>query len=173
MLGGIAVNAMADDNSNNIYINANTGIATMSSLPTGSWMGSINAGFNIVPKYFGVEAGYNIITGNQFQNAQATTNIFDVAVKGTLPLTDTFGIYGRAGLGYGISGWTGQAQGANNLCNCNYDSNFGTYLVGAGVTFKVSEHFDLRLEDYAFLPFNNNTMIGSTNIVAFGTQYNF
>ncbi len=82
-------------------------------------------------------------------------------------------IYGRAGLGYGISGWTGQAQGANNLCNCNYDSNFGTYLVGAGVTFKVSEHFDLRLEDYAFLPFNNNTMIGSTNIVAFGTQYNF
>lgn len=34
----------ADDSA--VYLNANTGISTVSNLPSGSWVGSINAGYN-------------------------------------------------------------------------------------------------------------------------------
>ena len=84
-----------------------------------------------------------------------------------------FSLYGRAGIGYGIDGWSGTATGAPSwLCAGQYNSNYATGLVGLGGSFALSKHFDLRIEDYAFIPFSN-TMNGGINIVTFGTQYNF
>ena len=112
------------------------------------------------------------MASSQF-GATATINIFDVAVKGSLPLSEAFSLYGRAGLGYGIDGWSGTATGAPSwLCNGSYNSNYATVLVGVGGSFALGRHFDLRVEDYAFLPFGN-TMNGMVNAVAVGTQYNF
>ena len=153
------------------YINVNTGWASIHNLPTGSWAGSLNAGYNVNP-YFALEGGYNILASSQF-GATATSNIFDVAAKGTLPLSDVFSLYGRAGIGYGIDGWSGTATGSPSwLCAGQYNSNYATGLVGLGGSFALSKHFDLRVEDYAFIPFSN-TMNGGINIVTFGTQYNF
>ncbi|MBX9866105.1 MAG: outer membrane beta-barrel protein [Burkholderiales bacterium] len=153
------------------YINVNTGWASIHNLPTGSWAGSLNAGYN-VNSYFALEGGYNILASSQF-GATATSNIFDVAAKGALPLSDVFSLYGRAGIGYGIDGWSGTATGSPSwLCAGQYNSNYATALVGLGGSFALSKHFDLRVEDYAFIPFSN-TMNGGINIVTFGTQYNF
>ena len=153
------------------YINVNTGWASIHNLPTGSWAGAVNAGYNVNP-YFALEGGYNVLASSQF-GATATSNIFDIAAKGTLPLSDVFSLYGRAGIGYGIDGWSGTATGAPSwLCAGQYNANYATGLVGLGGSFALSKHFDLRIEDYAFIPFSN-TMNGGINIVTFGTQYNF
>jgi hypothetical protein len=156
---------------NPIYINLNTGVAKIYNLPTGSWAGSLNAGYNFNP-YFALEGGYNILASSQY-GATATSSIFDVAAKGTLPLSEVFSLYGRAGIGYGIDGWSGTASGTPSwLCAGQYNANYATALVGVGGSFALSKHFDLRIEDYAFIPFSN-TMTGGINIVTFGTQYNF
>jgi hypothetical protein len=154
-----------------VYINFNSGFATLANLPTGSWAGSVNAGYNF-NRAFALEGGYNVLASSQF-GATVTSNIFDVAVKGTLPLSDVFSLYGRAGVGYGIDGWSGTASGTPSwLCAGQYNANYATGLVGLGGSFALSKHFDLRVEDYAFIPFSN-TMNGGINIVTFGTQYNF
>lgn len=156
---------------NPIYLNINTGVAKIYNLPTGSWAGSLNAGYNFNSS-FALEGGYNILASSQY-GATATSSIFDIAAKGTLPLSEVFSLYGRAGLGYGIDGWSGTASGTPSwLCAGQYNANYATALVGVGGSFALSKHFDLRIEDYAFIPFSN-TMTGGMNIVTFGTQYNF
>ena len=44
----VAISAYADETTTTspVYINLNTGFATMSNLPTGSWAGAINANKN-------------------------------------------------------------------------------------------------------------------------------
>ena len=153
------------------YINVNTGIAKIYNLPTGSWSGSLNAGYNL-NQNIALEGGYNLLASSQF-GATVTSNIFDVAVKGTLPLSEAFSVYGRAGLGFGVDGWSGSASGTPSwLCDDQYNSTYGTALLGIGGSFKLSRSVDLRLEDYAFVPFSN-TMSGTINTVALGAQYNF
>ena len=162
---------LSQESASPAYINVNTGFATLDNLPTGSWSGSLNAGYNL-NQNLALEGGYNLLASSQF-GATATSNIFDVAVKGTLPLSETFSLYGRAGLGLGIDGWSGTASGSPSwFCADDYNSTYGTALLGIGGSFKLSRSFDLRIEDYAFVPFSN-TMSGTINTVALGAQYNF
>ena len=44
----VVVSVYADEatTTNPVYINLNTGFATMSNLPTGSWAGALNVGYN-------------------------------------------------------------------------------------------------------------------------------
>jgi opacity protein-like surface antigen len=163
--------ALADADSGS-YINLNTGVAKLYNLPTGEWTGNLNAGYNFSP-YFALEGGYNLFAGSQF-GVTTSTSIFDVAAKGTLPLSDIFSIYGRAGLGFGMNAWSGTLTNSANciLCNNSINNNYGLGLVGLGVSFTLSKHFDLRVEDTAYLPFQNTTT-GAINAVTGGVQYNF
>lgn len=153
------------------YINLNTGFATMQALPTGSWTANLNAGYNF-NRAFALEGGYNLFANSQF-GATTTTNIFDVAAKGTIPLSQVFNLYGRLGLGVGMDGWSGTANTANcELCQTN-SNTYMLGLAGIGGSFTLDRHFDLRLEDTMYIPFAN-TFNGSTiNAVTFGVQYNF
>mgnify|MGYP000647406695 CR=1 FL=1 len=56
-----------------------------------------------------------------------------------------------------------------------YDTMYNAYgvgLAGIGASFKLSQRFDLRIEDYALIPFQN-TYTGTANVVTGGVQYNF
>ena len=162
--------AVADDNSG-AYINLNSGFATSAYLPTGEWIGNLNAGYNF-NRYFAVEGGYNIMAGSQF-DATASTNIFDAAAKGTLPLFKDFDLYGRAGLGWGITGHSGTPNVANCvLCTQANNGNFMLGLAGAGASYELSKHFELHLEDTMYIPFTSSAT-GAINAVTFGVQYNF
>jgi hypothetical protein len=58
------------------------------------------------------------------------------------------------------------------LCTSGLSSTYGVGLAGIGASFKLSQHFDLRVEDYALVPFQN-TYTGTANVVTGGVQYNF
>ena len=61
--------------------------------------------------------------------------------------------------GYGVDGWSGTATGSPSwLCAGQYNANYASALVGLGGSFTLSKHFDLRIEDYAFIPFSNTTV---------------
>lgn len=153
------------------YININTGFATMQGLPTGSWTGNLNAGYNF-NRAFALEGGYNLFANNQF-GATTTTSIFDIAAKGTIPLSQVFNLYGRFGIGLGLNGWSGTTDTTNcELCQSN-NSTYMLGLAGIGGSFTLDRHFDLRLEDTMYVPFAN-TFTGSTiNAITLGIQYNF
>ncbi len=179
LLAGMAVSAYADnasataagDTASPAYINVNTGIAKLYNLPTGSWAGAINAGYNF-NQALAIEVGYNLLPSSQF-GTTVTENVFDVAVKGTLPLTEMFSLYGRLGVGIGNNNWSGTAPAGNCvLCTSGLSSTYGVGLAGIGASFKLSQHFDLRVEDYALVPFQN-TYTGTANVVTGGVQYNF
>ena len=180
LLAGMAVSAYADnapattvaDTASPAYINVNTGIAKLYNLPTGSWAGAINAGYNF-NQALAIEVGYNLLPSSQF-GTTVTENVFDVAVKGTVPLTEMFSLYGRLGVGIGTNNWSGTAPTTGNciLCASSLSSTYGVGLAGIGASFKLSQHFDLRVEDYALVPFQN-TYTGTANVVTGGVQYNF
>jgi hypothetical protein len=151
------------------YINVNTGVAKVYNLPTGAWSGSFNAGYSF-NRGFALEAGYNIFASSQF-DATVASNIFDVAIKGTLPLSKVFSLYGRAG----NNSWSGTSSTDGNgcsLCNNSISSNYGLALVGIGGSFRLNKHWDLRLEGSSYLPWSN-TYTGNIGVMTFGTQYNF
>lgn len=153
------------------YINLNTGFATMQALPTGSWSGNFNAGYNF-NRAFALEGGYSLFANSQF-GATTTTSILDIAAKGTIPLSEVFSLYGRLGLGWGINGWSGTVNTINCVLCQSTENNYMLGLAGVGGSFALDKHFDLRLEDTMYLPFAS-TFTGSTiNAVTFGVQYNF
>lgn len=167
----LSLSMLTNADNSGAYINLNTGVATMQALPTGSWLGNLNAGYNF-NRGFALEGGYNLFA-NQQMGATTTTNIFDVAAKGILPFSEVFSLYGRLGAGLGINGWSGQCTTPNcGLCQSN-DSTYMLGLVGIGGSFALDKSFDLRVEDSLYVPFGN-TFVGSTiNAVTFGVQYNF
>jgi len=177
---GLSLNAFASetssaipsDTTNPVYINVNTGWASLHNLPTGSWVGSVNAGYNF-NQALAIEIGDTLLPSSQF-GATVTENVVDVAVKGTLPLSEMFSLYGRLGLGVGTNSWSGTVAttGSCILCTNGQSSTYGVGLAGVGASFKLSQHFDLRVEDYGLIPFQN-TYTGAANVVIFGTQYNF
>ncbi len=177
MLSGLMVSALAvqpqAENTSGAYINANAGIGILQYLPTGSFVFSANAGYNF-NRAFAVEGGWTNLASSQF-GATAYDNFVDVAVKGTLPLSNVFSLYGRLGVGINYTSFNGTASGAGSNCLCSSQgaNNFAG-LAGIGASFALSRHFDLRLEDFMILPAGGgNTNYGNINVVSGGVQFNF
>ncbi|MDD3266777.1 MAG: outer membrane beta-barrel protein [Burkholderiales bacterium] len=159
-------------NDSNVYLNLNTGWATMQGLPTGAWTGNFNAGYNF-NRNFALEGGYNILTSSQYGSATTVTNIFDVAAKGTIPFSNLFSLYGRLGVGFGYDSWSGTANSSCGVCSAANNS-YGLGLVGVGASFALSKSFDLRIENTGYIPFTNGSFNGNyMNAVTGGVQFNF
>lgn len=169
-LASFAAESQAYDGSG-VYVNINTGVAKYQDMPVGSWMGTVNAGYSF-NKYIAAEGGYSVFASQQY-GANATTNIIDIAAKGTLPLASFLGIYGRLGVGYGINGWSGTAGSGCSLCQSNNASDYALGLAGVGVSFSLSRSIDLRVEDVLYVPFANTFAGGTINAVTGGVQVNF
>lgn len=169
ILSGITTTAFSDVppeavnqpyNGAGAYINLNAGFGTTQHISNNSFVAGASAGYNF-NRAFALEGGYTMLPTQQSGQSSAY-NIFDAAIRGTLPLSSLFSLYGRLGvaMGYSCSACTGSA-------------NYGG-LLGAGASFALSRHLDLRVEDYAFIPLNNpNNGFGNVNIVTGGVQYNF
>lgn len=173
ILCSLSMTAFADS-TNSGYINFNSGFADAANLPTGEIGFNLNAGYNF-NRGIALEGGYNIFTGSEY-GTTVSTGIFDAAVKGTIPLSNVFSLYGRMGLGYAMSNWSGSivnVDGAQcQICDKSLNSNYGIGLIGVGGSFALDRHWSLRLEDTAYIPFSN-TYNGTINAVTFGVQYDF
>lgn len=155
---------------NGAYINFNTGYAAQQFVPGGGFVASVNAGYNF-SRIFAVEGGYTGIASGQYQASQYN-NVFDVAVKGTLPLTERFSLYGRLGTGVNIMSWNGTAVNAPTwYCGQNNTTNL-LGLAGAGASFALNQHFSLQIEDTLYIPAGINTT-GQINLLLGGMQYKF
>lgn len=159
-------------NGSGAYINVNAGWGALSNLATGSFAFGASAGYNF-NRAFAVEGGWSNFASAQY-GATAFNNFYDVAVKGTLPLSKIFSLYGRLGGGINTNSISGIATGASdNFRNSNGSATFGA-LAGIGGSFVLSRHFDLRVEDYVIIPIGSGGgTFGNSNAIMGGVQFNF
>ncbi len=165
--------ATPNSNGSGAYVNLNFGLANQSYTPTGLFTTNANVGYNF-NHALAVEAGYTNLAGSEF-GATQTNNIFDVAVKGTIPFNSVFSLYGRLGGGLNYFSWGGVANVGTPGWYANQRSSVNFVgLAGIGGSFALSRHFDLRLEDTMFIPMGGgNPTVGQSNLVLGGVQYNF
>ena len=175
ILAGSTISVFADTTpsitTSGAYFNVNAGYATMQNLPTGAATLGLNAGYNF-NQALAVEGGWTGMPSQQWGWLSAY-NAYDLAVKGTLHLGDLFSLYGRLGAAVGYSTWSG-TSGSPTIYNSAGSATNLLALAGLGGSFKLSKHFDLRIEDYALIPLNQQVgSFGGANIVTGGFQYNF
>lgn len=174
LLGVIAVTTVfADDMSsvnNPVYIDANAGI--MNSIGTGtntSFATNLNVGY-MFNQYLGVEGGgfYSPVNTN---NSGFSLNYysFDGAVKGVLPLSNVFDLYGKLGLAYNTFDASASAGGFSVSSTQN---SWGA-LMGVGAQFNISHQWSLHIEDDYIAQFNAPTGIDNPNLVLAGAEFKF
>lgn len=148
------------------YIDANIGANT-------SWNSlglNADAGY-MFNKYLGLEGGLTYSPGYSYNwgpgySYNTSYWMFDGAVKGVLPLSNIFELYGKLGLA--LNNYTTTWNGCNGI-SCggpNYSgSNIGI-LVAGGAQFNLTRQWSLHVEDY--------TSTGpNPNFLMFGGQFNF
>lgn len=173
LLGLIGLSQADELTGSGAYINLNAGYGSLQYLPTGSLATTLNAGYAF-DRGFALEGGYAWLPSSQY-GASQYNNIFDVAAKGTIPLSSVFSLYGRLGAGVNFQSFSGTTNVGTpySYCQNNSLSNF-VGLAGVGGSFALSNHFDLRVEDTIYVPFGGgNQSAGATNLVLGGVQYNF
>lgn len=146
------------------YIDANIGVNT-------SWSSlalNVDAGY-MFNKYVGLEGGLTYSPGysqnfGPYGNYDSSYWMFDGAVKGVLPLSDVFSLYGKAGIAFNnySASWSANCSG----CNASYSGSNVGLLLGVGAQFALSREWSLHLEDYTSTGPNPNMFV-------FGGQYNF
>lgn len=160
-LCGLFTHAMAE-----AYLDLNLGANT-------SWntVGlNLDAGY-MFNNYIGLEGGFTYSPGYTYKwghNYSYDTSywMLDGAVKGVLPLTSIFSLYGKLGLAF--NNYSGNWYGCQGyMCGGpGYSgSNVGLLMAG-GAQFKLSRQWSLHIEDYASTGPNPNFLM-------FGGQYNF
>ena len=154
-----------------VYFNMNAGFASIQNLPTGTVALSSNVGYKF-NRGFALEAGWTGMPNEQW-GWLSSYNIYDIAVKGTIPFNNMFSLYGRLGAAVAYSAWSG-TSGSPAIYNSANSATSLVGLAGIGASFALSRHFDLRLEDYAYLPINQQVGgFGGVNVISGGFQFNF
>lgn len=175
----VITNAFAENSG--AYVNADIGFANIENWWSAGAAITVNGGYNFNP-YFATEAGITWITpitsqynqngivGNYSQNQ----SFGDIAVKGSLPLSDIFDVYAKLGLGVGYS--SSSINMVSGITNYNWNGansgwNTGMYMALGG-ELKLTQHWGVTFEDYGMMPFAGNSW-GNINVFGVGGKYNF
>lgn len=166
--------AFADNagvDSSGAYFDVGLGASNISNLPTGAATANMNWGYNF-NRGFALEAGWAAMPSSQWGMLD-NYNVYDIAAKGTIPLSNVFDLYGRLGVGAAYSSWSGTCLDPLYSTPGSAWSMVG--LVGVGVAFNLNQNFSLYLENNNYIPTTSRSSgaFGEASSVMFGFQYNF
>lgn len=153
------------------YINIDSGISFLSNSLGNEWNNSLSVGYNF-NRGLGVEAGYNLMS-EMGSGTGLTTNIFDLAVKGNIPMGEIFSLYGKTGIAYSLTSWTNSCGNSTNFC-VDKSPNSTMWLLAVGTSFNLNRWLALHVEDTVFVPFDSASSItGTINTLMGGLQIKF
>ena len=153
-----------------------TGLA--SSDKGGSNQLRLQLGYSLSPN-FAVEAGY-IDFGKVKYSASYTGGTadgtlkaggIDVSALGILPLSDSFAVFGKAG----VVAAKVKSSLSSSLLNSSASSNVVRPLLGMGVTYKLSGNMDMRAEYEHVSSLGKTATTGkmTDNMLSLGMAYHF
>jgi OmpA-OmpF porin, OOP family len=133
-------------------------------------------------RYFGLEGGYFDLgkfgfTANTLPVGTLDGNIriqgLNLDLVGTVPLTEKFSAFGRAGFIYEESRDNFTGTGAVNVLNPNPGKNQGNYKYGLGLRYAVNSSLGLRLEAERYRIDDAVGNKGDIDLFSLGLDYRF
>ena len=176
--------AYADSSeSSGVYVGVGVGGASIDSLERPAYVIEGNLGYNF-NDYLALEVQANGMPSTQWQsNLLNSYNVFNLAVKGTMPLGNTFSLYGKLGAGLGISNWSGDGSEtdeegfidcSSGIYSCPGTAQSAILLGTIGASFKLTKDFAIFIENNNFVPVGgSNGRFGYTANGVIGLQYSF
>ena len=96
---------------------------------------------------------------------------YDVSVKGTLPVSDAFGVFAQVGGAYGSPGATVYKDCIGSSCIGLSQQAGWNALTAVGVQLNISSQLSLNLTNYYY--YGANTPQGSSTVLLGGAKFNF
>jgi hypothetical protein len=167
------------DTGSGVYFDVGAGFSDVSPLPNKGAAIGADVGYLFNP-YYGLELGVNVMPSTQWNNNLLNSyNVYNIALRGQLPLGKIFSLYGKLGLGVASSNWSGDFVSMNkDSCNGTYQctNSSATDLIGVGtfgISFKLNDKLSLYLENNNYQPLTNNGGFGYSYNGLFGVHYEF
>lgn len=161
LLSGLAT-AGEIDRDHGLYLGVATGAGWNNiSYPSMAFRGDL--GYQYLPG-FAMEVGMTGITQSG-AGANADQTIYDLSVKGILPLGDVASIWLQIGGAYSTMGVQ-----ANPVSNVSYASGWNT-LTGLGVDFAVAKNFAFGISDLLY--WGGVQYLGTTNVTLVSANFRF
>lgn len=162
----------ADYNNGSFYIDGAAGLGFTYDLPTGATTIAANAGYAF-NRGLALEAGWTGLPSTQF-GKMFNYNIYDIAVKGSIPFTNYFSLYGKLGTGVGYSTWSVTPAASNSAYWSSGSATTWVGLVGVGANFRLSNHLGIFVQNNSYIPFTSQAgSYGATNASMVGLEVSF
>jgi len=163
---------MNDVSDNHVYFDFNAGAMNSLSVDTNtSYAGNINAGY-MFNNYFGIEGGVIYspvgILGPAAANNVMNYYSLDAAVKGVIPLSSVFALYGKVGLTQNVF-----VINSKNVSGMDSTTDSIGGIIGAGAQFNLSKNWSLHLEDDYIPVLNPVYGAGNPNLMFAGAEFKF
>lgn len=167
-MSGMNMDSMMN-HSTMMYLDFGLGIVGAGGWDQASWaINAMTMGISL-NKNLGVEVGMDALPNGANSAGQAMIMSYHMAAKGILPLSDSYSLYGKAGLG--VNTYSG-SEISNNSMSMGGMANLvsmGLYYAG-GMQFNFNKNFAIYVEGsgIAAAPMGNNS---STNTGWSGSSY--
>jgi len=152
-----------------LYVGVGVGMGwNNQSFPTTTFR--LDGGYNF-DQYWAFEIGTTGLTqsgGPYNQNVQ----IYDASIKGTLPLSQMFDIYGQIGGAYSAPGPVGGSVPAAGIKFPASTQSSWSFMSGVGVDFNVNKNFAVNLSDLYYYG-QSAGLQGNTDVLLLGVKYQF
>ena len=155
------------------YAGGNLGFGNVDSLKNLDLGINLNAGYQF-NQYLALEGDYTYFSSaDTWQSTPAATQTgnamyFIGAIKGTLPLTNRFSVYGKAGIGFAYS----SLSATPNFANGSTSAMSPASLLGAGLKYDITPKLAVNVEDMNYINTVQNGL-GNANLIGIGASYNF
>lgn len=167
------------DNSNTVYVAVDYGTLAMANAGTFQNPGalSLSAGYHFSPNW-AVEGGYHMIGKTTTTNASGTQSstysqsMWSAAVVGTYPVTESFGVFGKLGLGM----VTGElAVNDMFLGPSSSSASTSNMIYGFGAQYNISKQVGIRAQYESFGKTKADSASTGSDLtrVSAGLVYNF
>lgn len=170
LLGLTAASAFAD---NGLYVGVGAGLG-WNDIASPAMAFRLDGGYQITPG-FAVEVGTTGITqsgGAINENVQ----MYDLSVKGILPLGDMFDLFAQAGGAYQTPGAVNYGNGGVTSITSNYPISNATaagwqVLLGGGFDINLTKSVAFNVTDLYY--FGSNNALGNSNALLAGMKFAF
>ncbi len=169
LLVASSLTAFADGN--NLYVGVGAG-AGWNDVQSPDAAFRLDGGYNFNDNW-ALEAGTTGLTQSGSSPNQSM-QYYDFSVKGTLPLSDAFGVLAQVGGAYGSPGATSYSGCTLGNANCSpQQAQLAGWnaLTAVGFEINVSRQFSLNLTDYYY--YGSNSPQGNSNVLLAGAKFNF
>jgi opacity protein-like surface antigen len=178
----------AADNSSTFYVGAQIGYANMNyddsvviggssaSVDDDGFAGRIAGGYNFTPNV-AFEVGYvmlpkvkaDVVISGVSAGLSFEQRIFDMVVKGTLPMSYGYNLYGKAGLA-SVHRDEAEVHYAGSTARVDNDDTKVVPVLGAGVGYHLADNV---IADVSYMHYFSSGDLEATDFIGAGVSYQF